>query len=154
MILKSIRGCICDSLTVNGIEEINLTNKVRREVLNQIACFMETIDDDKANYILNEYLLTVTNEEEYECRNYFYDAIINEFNLPIYSQITDIKENEKQIILSKFKTLIKNYLLKLNTNKLNYILQDIIPLFGTYYSDGIQCQCCGDYVEEYTLEIK
>ena len=36
MILKMVRGCIADSLTVDGKEEIDLTDVERREVLRRI----------------------------------------------------------------------------------------------------------------------
>lgn len=36
MILRMVRGCICDSLSVDGKEEIDLTDEERQEVLKKI----------------------------------------------------------------------------------------------------------------------
>lgn len=74
------RGCICDSLTVDDVEEINLDNDRRKEVIKKIFDNMKPED-------------------------------------------------------------------------LNYLLQWYIEEFGEYESDDEPCECCGDYVERYWLEI-
>lgn len=80
MKLKMQRGCICDSLTVDGTEEINLNDEQRKEVIKKIFESIEPKD-------------------------------------------------------------------------LNYLLQWYLPTFGDYDCDDEPCECCGDYVEYYNIEI-
>lgn len=37
MILKQTTGCVCDSLTVDDVEEIDLTDEQRRQVILKIS---------------------------------------------------------------------------------------------------------------------
>jgi len=37
LVIEMTRGCICDSLTVNGKEEIDLTDEERHNILTRIA---------------------------------------------------------------------------------------------------------------------
>lgn len=82
MELKMISGCICDSLTADNVEEVNMTDEQRLDTINHICAWM-----------------------------------------------------------------------KENPNKLNYIMQALIPHFGEYESDDTPCECCGDYVETYTWKL-
>lgn len=61
MELKMVRGCTCDSLTVNGVEEVKLDDEERREVIKKI---FETIEPKDLNYLLQWYLETFG---DYEC---------------------------------------------------------------------------------------
>ena len=80
MKLKLVRGCVYGSMTVDGTEEIRLSDKERQEVLNKIFEHLKPED-------------------------------------------------------------------------LNYVLQSLIEIFGTYTCDEEACECCGDIVEEWTWEI-
>lgn len=82
MKLQLVNGCICDSITIDGKEEIDLTDVERQKVVDKIA-----------NWI------------------------------------------------------------KQHPNDLNYLLQDLIPLYGDYESDDKVCECCGDIVTTYTWNI-
>lgn len=64
MNLKLTRGCICDSLTVDGVEEIHLTDEQRAEAKKRIAEWL--LREDVS---LNELLVPVTEHfhDEYEC---------------------------------------------------------------------------------------
>lgn len=72
-------GCICDSLQVNGKEEIDMTDEERQSVINDIFKYIRPRD-------------------------------------------------------------------------LNYLLQWFVELYGEYRSDDEPCECCGDYVCEWTLD--
>lgn len=76
-----VRGCICDSLTVDGKSEVDMTDEERQAVIDNI-----------------------------------------------------------------YK--------RLKPKDLNYLLQWYIVQFGEYISDDEPCECCGDYVEEWTLETE
>lgn len=82
MKLEYMCGCICDSLTVDGIEEIDLTDEQRILIIEKIGSFIS----------------------------------------------------------------------KASPDKLNYILQFLIPEFGKFEDLG-HCECCGDIIEKYTLNI-
>lgn len=82
MELQLVSGCICDSITIDGKEEIDLTNIERQKIVNKIADWI-----------------------------------------------------------------------KKHPNELNYLLQDLIPRYGNYKSDGRPCEYCGDIVTTYTWNI-
>lgn len=75
-----VTGCICDSLTIDGIEEINLSDEKRKEVLNRIFPHI-------------------------------------------------------------------------NSSDLNELLQWFLPKYGEYEGSDKPCDCCGDYIDTYTLNI-
>lgn len=78
---QMMEGCVCDSLTVDGKEEMDMSDDERREALRII-----------------------------------FDA--------------------------------------LEPDDLNNVLQELIPMFGDCISDDEPCECCGDYVSQYTWDIK
>ena len=61
MIIRMVRGCICDSLSVDGKEEIDLTDEERQVVLNNI---FEYIKPEHLNNALQELVQLFG---EYEC---------------------------------------------------------------------------------------
>ena len=61
MILRMVRGCIHDSLRVDGKEEIYLTDEERQEVLNKI---LEHLKPNDLNLVLQD-LVEIFGE--YEC---------------------------------------------------------------------------------------
>lgn len=83
MILKKISGCVADSLSANNIEEIDMTDEQRQNVIDHIC-----------------------------------------------------KE------------------LKKHPEQLNYVLQELIPIFGDFTSTDKPCECCGDYIDTYTWVIE
>ena len=44
--------------------------------------------------------------------------------------------------------------LKQHPEDLNYLLQEIIPRYGEFDCDNEPCECCGDTIISYTLEIE
>ena len=80
MKLEMTRGCICDSLSIDGTQEIDLTDEQRKEVIKKVFDSMKPED-------------------------------------------------------------------------LNYLLQWYLPYKGDYESSDKPCECCGDFVENFTLEI-
>lgn len=61
MKIKLTCGCICDSLTVDGVEEINLSDKERKEVIKKVFEKMEPKD---LNELLQWYLMGHCDEYE------------------------------------------------------------------------------------------
>ena len=58
----------------------------------------------------------------------------------------DISDNERQEVL-------RHIFEHLKAQDLNYVLQDLVEIFGEYESDDEPSETCGDYVETYTWEI-
>ena len=63
MILRMVRGCIHDSLSVDGKEEIKLTDEERLVVLRKI---FEHFKPEDLNYVLQDLVQTFG---EYECND-------------------------------------------------------------------------------------
>lgn len=64
MILKQITGCTCASLTVNDVEEINLTEEQRKEVILKISEYIANqMKTDDLNCFL-QYFIDAFGEEE------------------------------------------------------------------------------------------
>lgn len=125
MILKSVTGCICDSLTVDDIEEIDLpSDKIRKEVLEKIGEFLK-------KQLLDDHQLTNLRDSM--------EAYLN------------LEEGElKGKTIEELGGIIKST----EPGNLNYVLQFIIEPFGELtYKSKTACDCCGDYVYEYTLVV-
>lgn len=56
-------GCICDSLTVDGVEEIDLTNEQRLKVIDHIYEWMKK-HPENLNNILQDMVSTFYNNYE------------------------------------------------------------------------------------------
>lgn len=56
MNLQLVRRCVCDSLTVDGKEEINLTDTERQEAMNKIADWLKQ-NLDELNYLLQWFIV-------------------------------------------------------------------------------------------------
>lgn len=124
MELVSRSGCICSSLTVDGIEEIDIPfDRNRRIVLFKIGDYVskQTLDDI-ALEDLRDHVRVYLNLEE---------------------------DDVKGKTLAELGELIKNQ----PPRMLNYVLQFIIPAFGTLTYVSEPCECCGDIVYEYTLSL-
>lgn len=61
-------------------------------------------------------------------------------------QEIDLTDEERQAVLDKIHETLK-------PDDLNYVLQALITEFGEYVSDDEPCECCGDYVEQYTWDL-
>lgn len=125
-ILKLSEGCIFDSITVDGVEEIDITSDVlRKETLEEIAQYLEkikTVDNNKLDKIRG-------------CIEMFDCLEENELEDKSVKELCDMIRNTKP-------------------DNLNYILQFLIPTYGTLVSVSEEpCEDCGDYVYEYELRL-
>ena len=66
MKLELTRGCICDSMTVDGVEEIDLTTEERRRTINKICKWLEENSDSQLNYVLQELIPMMAQDYEYD----------------------------------------------------------------------------------------
>jgi hypothetical protein len=124
MKLTKTTGCLSDSLQVDGVEEIDLDDNTRRRALKEIGEYVKKQTlDEEGLELLREDIEGYCSKEGGELK----DKTIQELG--------EIIETEE-------------------TSSLNYILQFIVEFFGelTYHSKE-PCECCGDYVYEYTLDL-
>ena len=52
MELEMVRGCVCDSLTVDGVEEIDLTDEKRKEVLKALGDYITNLPTSELNNLM------------------------------------------------------------------------------------------------------
>ena len=71
MKLKMTRGCICDSLTIDGKEEINLTEEERKQIWLHVCDTLKSKDPKHLNellqFILENYGNYACSTEPCEC---------------------------------------------------------------------------------------
>jgi hypothetical protein len=63
MILKLVRGCVCDSMTADGVEEIDMTPKQRQETIDAIFRWLKK-NPDQLNYVMQDL---ISDFGDYEC---------------------------------------------------------------------------------------
>ena len=63
MVLKLVKGCICDSMTVDDIEEIDLTDEQREKVIETI---MKNLKPEDLNYLLQKTIPLFAQEEHFD----------------------------------------------------------------------------------------
>lgn len=56
MFLKLVEGCVCDSITVDGIEEIDMTDEQRRAVLSRMGDYVRDLNPDDLNNFLSRFI--------------------------------------------------------------------------------------------------
>ena len=124
MKLVSRSGCICSSLTVDEIEEIDIPfDRNRKLVLIKIG--------------------------DYVSRQTLSDNALVDFKEHIQAYLDLEEDDVKNKTMKELVELIKNQ----PAHMLNYVLQFIIPAFGVLTYVGEPCECCGDIVYEYTLSL-
>lgn len=57
MNLKMIQGCVFDSLTIDGKEEINLNDIERKEIINKVCEHLKKIEPQYLNELLQFFLV-------------------------------------------------------------------------------------------------
>lgn len=78
MKIEKVTGCICDSLTVDGVQEIALTDEKRVEVLGRISDYIKTMDLKKFAEAINNEIGMYRDEEDLEYASEFYLKLTNE----------------------------------------------------------------------------
>lgn len=64
MNLKMIQGCVFDSLTIDGKEEINLNDIERKEIINKVCEHLKKIEPQYLNELLQFFLVKMG---DYSC---------------------------------------------------------------------------------------
>lgn len=83
MILKQTIGCVCASLTVDDIEEIDLTEKQRKEVILKISEYIANqMKTDDLNCFLQDFIdffgdeKCISNEPCECCGDWIYETTL------------------------------------------------------------------------------
>ena len=152
MIIEMTTGCICDSLTVDGIEEINLTDDKRKEVLMNISNYIITIDIKTFGKLINNYLSMFNQEDDLDYITDFYQSLIDDEIIIPLQQFPKVWNHEANLLTRRFRQKVHTHIITMHPNELNILLQDLLNTLGKYEFIG-QCDCCGDIIEKYTLNI-
>lgn len=146
------RGCTWDSLTVDNVEEIDLTDKQRIEVLGKISKFIDALDIHKFGEVIKDELERYSTEEDLEYTDDFYSGLIYSEIIKPLEQYPDEWNHHSEQLSRQLRSYTSKYIRDLSPEELNYVLQEFIEIFGEYENCGY-CDCCGDIREQYTLEI-
>ena len=65
MKIEITTGCTLDSLRIDGIEEIEMTDEQRRAALEKIGEYIKTLPTNQLNYLL-QYLHCFIDEDAFE----------------------------------------------------------------------------------------
>ena len=152
MIIEMTTGCICDSLTVDGIEEINLTDDKRKEVLIEISNYVITIDIKTFGKLIDNYLSMFNQEDDLDYITDFYQSLINDEIITPLQQFPKVWNHEAELLTRQFRQKVHTYIATMHPNELNILLQDLLNTLGKYEFIG-HCDCCGDIIEKYTLNL-
>lgn len=128
-------GCTCDSLTVDGIEEVDLnTDEKRKGILNKIGDYVSNLELDPKKERQEEQLNVI--------KRCIYYAKCDEW--------------DEDIVDFGNKTLedLGNIIKEMSPVELNPLLCEFVPALGKLtYKSSKPCECCGDWITEYTLNI-
>lgn len=152
MKLEMRRGCIWDSLTVDNVEEIDLTDEVRKEVLFEISKFIATLDIRQFGKLMANELAMYENSEELEYATDFYLSLIDKEIIQPFEQYPKEWNHYSELLSRQLRCYVSKYVRDLSPNYLNYVMQDLLPTLGRYENCGY-CECCGDVREIYYLEL-
>lgn len=153
MKIEKVTGCICDSLTVDGVKEVDLTDEKRIEVLERISDYIKTMDLKKFAEAINNEIGMYRDEEDLEYASEFYLKLTNEGVIDLFEKLPEEWYFESEWLASRLRAYTANYIRNMKTEDLNWVLQQLTEEFAFQESDGIPCDCCGDCVTTYTLEI-
>lgn len=153
MRIEKVTGCICDSLTVDGVQEIDLTDEKRVEVLGRIGDYIKTMDLKKFAKAINNEIGIYRDEEDLEYASEFYLKLTNEGVIDLFEQFPTEWSLESEWLASRLRAYTAHYIRNMETGDLNWVLQQLTEEFAFQESDGIPCDCCGDCVTTYMMEI-
>ena len=153
MKIEKVTGCICDSLTVDGVQELDLTNETRVKVLERISDYIKTMDLKKFAEAINNEIGMYKDEEDLEYASEFYLKLTNEGVIDLFEQFPAEWYFESEWLSSRLRAYTAHYIRNMKTEDLNWVLQQLTEAFAFQESDGIPCDCCGDCVTTYTMEI-
>lgn len=179
MKLHYTAGCICTSLTVDGKETIDLSEKKMKEVVKKMVSYIWKPENDCIYYIVKYLVQTVgefnsmmfgdvpcyneitTNRYDCDKKNYLVCISVptDEFLLVNklvcdYAKVTrqDRWDNKKHCTKEFLKASLEMIDKLDDFADLQWIFCQVMEAVGKS-DEPYQCGCCGDWVYPYDLEI-
>lgn len=140
-------GCTCTSYDVDGTEFMDLSIEKQRELAIKLINY-----SNNQNVFVYIYSFSLEDiDDVYDMDN----KQLDEFYKNIDKQVIDFKTNWSQ---EKQKEYCLNYISNYNINDVNadWVYQTVFEQVLEYdgkYKDLGYCDCCGDHIRSYTLEI-
>lgn len=152
MILEKVTGCTCDSLTVDDVREIELTDIERRDVLTNIGKYISKMDLESFKGLIDGELKMYSNEEDLDCVDEFYSMLLVDKTIKPLQQFDNMLPLDEEYLLIELRVALANFIINMHTDDLNWLLQQITEALGE--SEYLfYCEQCFDSVYKYTLEI-
>ena len=152
MVIEKVTGCTCDSLTIDNVQEIELTIYDRRNVLANIAKYISKMDLESFKELIDDELKMYTTEEDLECVDEFYSMLLVDKTIKPLQQFDNMLPLDEERLLIVLRVALANFIINMQTDDLNWLLQQITEALGNreylFY-----CEQCFDSVYKYTLEI-
>lgn len=147
MKLKYTDGCICTSYDVDGTEFLELPIEQQRALAIKLINYTNNVH-------VFEYLYSFSLEDNDELYN-MVENQIRKFYEMIDKQCEDFENNWTN---EQKKEYCINYINSYNINSVNTnwlyqtVFEQVLEHEGKYTDLG-WCECCGDHIRSYTLEI-
>lgn len=152
MILEKVTGCTCSSLTVDGVEEIELCDNARVATLKKISEYFRKMELSKFREVIDDELLMYTTEEDLEYVDGFYSTLLVNKTIKPLQQISGMNALDEEYLLVELRAALANFILNMSTDDLNWLLQQVTESLGEPKYLGYCEQCC-DSIDQYTLKI-
>lgn len=152
MFLEKVTGCTCDSLTVDDVQEIKMSDNDRVAVLKRIGMYISILDLAKFKELINNELLMYTSLDDLEYADEFYLMLIKNKTIEPLQQLDGMSAIDEEYLLIELRVSLANYIMNVSPNDLNWILSQFVEAVGETEYLGYCDQCC-DSIYKYTLEI-
>ena len=152
MFLEKVTGCTCDSLTVDDVQEIKMSDNDRVAVLKRIWMYISILDLAKFKELINNELLMYTSLDDLEYADEFYLMLIKNKTIEPLQQLDGMSAIDEEYLLIELRVSLANYIMNVSPNDLNWILSQFVEAVGETEYLGYCDQCC-DSIYKYTLEI-
>lgn len=152
MFLEKVTGCTCDSLTVDDVQEIKMSDNDRVAVLKRIGMYISILDLAKFKELINNELLMYTSLDDLEYADEFYLMLIKNKTIEPLQQLDGMSAIDEEYLLIELRVSLANYIMNVSPNDLNWILSQFVEAVGETEYLGYCDQCCDSFYK-YTLEI-
>ena len=152
MVIEKVTGCTCDSLTVDDVQEIELADIDRRNILTNIGKYIGKMDLESFKELIDGELKMYSTEEDLEYVDEFYSMLLVDKTIKPLQQFDNMLPIDEEYLLIELRVSLANFITNMHTDDLNWLLQQIAEALGK--SEYLfYCEQCFDSVYKYTLEI-
>ena len=122
-------------------------------MLERVSDYIKTMDLKKFAEAINNEIGMYKDEEDLEYASEFYLKLTNEGVIDLFEQFPAEWYFESEWLSSRLRAYTAHYIRNMKTEDLNWVLQQLTEAFAFQESDGTPCDCCGDCVTTYKMEI-